>query len=86
MTIGARDFSSLERVLRENGLAEVDVAELRIAVEAEPEMAPNKGFGPKVSSWIAKMMKKAAEGSWGAGVGAAGTLLAQALAKYYGLS
>jgi hypothetical protein len=86
VTIGAKDFSSLERVLRENGVADLDIAELRVAVDAEPELAPNKGgFGPKVASWIAQMMRKAAEGSWGAGVGAAGTLLAQALAKYYGL-
>jgi hypothetical protein len=31
------------------------------------------------------MMRKAAEGSWDVGVAAAGALLAEALAKYYGL-
>jgi hypothetical protein len=84
VTIGARDLASLERVLRDNGVPEGDVAELRVALESEVELAPNKAFGPKVSSWIGRMMMKAAEGSWGAGVGAAGALIAQAIAKYYG--
>ena len=83
--IEAKNFSSLERVLRENGVEDDDVKELKIALESEEQPTPNKEFGPKVSSWIAKMVKKAAEGSWGVGIGAAGTLLAQAISKYYGL-
>src|SRR5262249_31786064 len=82
--IQTKDFPSLELVLRENGVDENDVKELKLALEAEKQPNPNKGFGPRVSSWISKMMKKAAEGSWGVGVGAAGTLLAQAITKYYG--
>ena len=31
------------------------------------------------------MVQKAADGGWGAGIGAAGTLLAQSISKYYGL-
>lgn len=83
--IEAKNFTSLERVLRENGVDENDVNELKVALEDDEQPNPNKGFGPRVSSWISKMMKKAAEGSWEVGVGAAGTLLAQAIAKYYGL-
>jgi hypothetical protein len=85
LTIDRRDFSSLERVLRENGVGDGDLAELRVALESEAELAPNTRYGPKVSSWIAGMMRKAADGSWGVGVGAASNLLAQAIAKYYGL-
>jgi hypothetical protein len=85
VTINTKDFASLERVLRGGGIPEGDVAELRAALEVEAELEPGRGFGPKVSSWVGRMMAKAADGSWGAGVGAAGTLLAQAIAKYYGL-
>jgi hypothetical protein len=31
------------------------------------------------------MVRKAADGSWKIGIGAAGSFLAQAIAKYYGL-
>ena len=41
-------------------------------------------FGPKVSSWIAGMMKKASEGTWGVGIAAAGNILAKILLKFYG--
>jgi hypothetical protein len=83
--IEAKNFSSLESVLRESGIEEDDVKELKTALQSGEQPTANKGFGPRVSAWIAKMVKKAAEGSWGVGVGAAGTLLAQALSKYYGL-
>ncbi|MEP7153296.1 MAG: hypothetical protein ABI856_16460, partial [Nitrospira sp.] len=83
--IEMKNFSSLERVLRENGIEEDDVKELKAALESGEQPTLNKGFGPRVSAWIAKMMMKAAEGSWKVGIGAAGTLLAQAISKYYGL-
>jgi hypothetical protein len=53
LTIKTKDFASLERVLRDGGVAEGDVAELKTATDAEAELVPDKGFGPKVSSWIA---------------------------------
>lgn len=79
------DFASLERVLRENGVGNEDIAELRTAVGSDERPASPQSFGPRVSSWIAGMMKKAANGTWELGVGAAGNLLAQAIAKFYGL-
>ncbi len=82
--VGAGDFFSLERVLRENGVSEEDTTDLRVALESETAPTLTKGFGPKVSSWIEKMMKKAAEGAWHISLGAGGKLLAEAIAKYYG--
>lgn len=83
--IGPKDFSSLERVLIENGVAQEDVSELKVALDSESVPATKEKFGPKVANWIAKMMGKAANGGWNIGLGAAGNLLAQAIAKYYGL-
>lgn len=80
-----KDFFSLERVLRENSVADDDIKDLKVALESDKAPFPNEGFGPKVSSWIASMMQKAAEGSWNIGLGAAGNLLANGIAKYYGL-
>ncbi len=83
--IEMNDFASLERVLIENGIHQEDIAELRLSIESEPEAIAKDKFGPRVSAWIAKMMGKAAEGAWKISLGAGGSLLAQAIAKYYGL-
>jgi AbiTii len=82
--INAKDFSSLEAVLRGHGVPEPDLTDLRGALQSE-ESKPEQGFGPKVSSWIGKMVGKAADGTWNIGLEAAGNLLAQVISKYYGL-
>jgi len=79
------DWSSLERVLANHGLTEQDLAELRAALEADSAPRDAQTLGPKVSDWIAAMTKKAASGVWKIGLGVAGSLLAQSIAKYYGL-
>lgn len=79
------DFSSLENVLKKNGINTEDIEDLKIAVDSDPKPESENQLGPKVSQWIAKMMQKAADGSWKIGIGAAGSFLAQAIAKYYGL-
>jgi hypothetical protein len=56
----------------------------KIAHDPQPE---SKGtFGPQVSSWIGKMVGKAALGAWELAVGTASSLLAQAIWLYYGFS
>ncbi len=83
--IDAGNFKSLKEVLSKNGLSDDDINKLKVALESDEHPKLEEGFGPKVSSWIATMMEKAANNSWGIGVGAAGNLLAQAISKYYGL-
>jgi hypothetical protein len=85
INIETKDFLSLERVLIESGIIKDDIEVLRLAIHSEPALTTKDKFGPRVSAWIAKMMGKAAEGSWKISLGAAGNLLAQAIAKYYGL-
>jgi hypothetical protein len=86
VNIHPQDFESLSIVLKDNGISEEDLAELDSALESDDEPRPNTGFGPNVASWISKMMKKAAEGSWNISLGTAGNLLAQVIAKFYGLN
>lgn len=83
--ISHNDFDGLKRVLIESGVSEADVMELKAAVESEPAPAEPGKFGPRVSAWIAAMVGKAATGAWSIGVGTAGTLLASAISKFYGL-
>ena len=84
LNITSNDFDAVSHVLKNNGLSDKDLAELHSALSADkPPQTPGK-FGPKVSSWIVRMMKKAAEGTWNIAIGTAANLLAGTISKYYG--
>jgi hypothetical protein len=85
ITVSQGDFSALEKVLCSNGVQEEDIRDLQSAVRADEQPKTAQALGPRVSNWIAGMMKKAAQGTWQIGIGAAGKLLAEAISKYYGL-
>ena len=84
-SVSQNDFESLEKALRDNGVQTADIEELREAITTDNILQKGRGFGPRVSSWIAKMMKKSAEGAWRIGLNVAGNLLEQTISKYYGL-
>jgi hypothetical protein len=75
-------FKSLAKVLKENGVSKADIQELQTVIEIEKPV--NQQFGAGVKKWISKMLNKAVEGSWEISLGAAGSLLADAIATYYG--
>lgn len=77
------DFDGVRRYLAQNRVTDTDIAELEVALQTEKESNGSK-FGPQVSSWIGKMVKKAADGSWDMAVETAAHLLATALWAYYG--
>lgn len=74
----------MERVLRDNGISEDDVKELRTALESDEVPKKGESFGPKVSAWIGKMMGKAADGSWKIAVEVGANVLAKVIGAYYG--
>lgn len=82
--VRAGDFPSLATLFRNNGVIDEDIELLANALSEEPIVTSAK-FGPRVSEWIGKMISKASDGSWHVGIGAAGSLLAGAIQKYYGL-
>lgn len=79
-----RNIDSLADVLQSAGVTDEDLAELTEALEAEPSRPTPQSFGPRVSSWIAKMVKKASIGQWNIGIGTAGQLSEDAIGQYYG--
>lgn len=83
--IQSGDFSSLEKYLRDAKIADRDIERLRQAVQLDVAPRTAEKFGPRVSSWIGAMVRKAADGGWDVSVSAAGGLLATAIAKYYGI-
>ncbi|CAM1364017.1 AbiTii domain-containing protein [Tenacibaculum xiamenense] len=76
---------ALAKRLQENGVSEQDTAELIKIIDTEEPNSENKTFGKKVNDWTKKMIGKAVDGSWNIGLGAAGSLLAEAIGKYYGI-
>lgn len=84
LKLKAQDFSALQKILHDMGVEKPDIDELKLALDQEP-VPKTKGFGPKVSSWIGKMVGKAAEGGWQISAGAAGDLLAKLITQYYGI-
>jgi hypothetical protein len=85
MVVATGDFSSLREFLLREGVSDEDVTSLRAALESDIRPRSGGKLGPRVSSWIGGMVKKAAEGLWNAGVDAAGKVLAEAVMNYYGL-
>ena len=86
LNIKEMDFDSLARHLAENNVAFSDIQNLKDAIDVDPTPTEPNKLGEKVSGWIGSMVGKAASGSWDISVATAGTLLAESIAKFYGLS
>ena len=86
MSVRPGNFASLHDHLKDKGVEEKDLKELETAVMKDPDPTKKGQLGGGVSAWIGKMVGKAADGTWGVGVGAAGNLLASAVWKFYGFS
>lgn len=83
ITINKGNKQVLERTLSENKVADEDIQELLLVIDEEPPV--DQKFGVKVNTWMGKMYAKALSGGWEISAGAAGSILAQAIMKYYGL-
>ena len=83
-SVRANDLESLKDALVENFVCEEDIDELVVAIEADDHRPRgDDGFGEHVSTWIGKMVAKSASTAWEVKVGAAGSLLAGLLTKFY---
>lgn len=83
ITIKKGDKENLKRKLIEEGIANEDIVELAKIIDEEEPL--DGKFGGKVNRWVTKMLGKALDGSWQITVGAAGSMLAEALGSYYGI-
>jgi hypothetical protein len=78
------DFRTLAAFLKEQGVGEADVDDLRVAIKGDPKPTEKK-FGKKVSVWMGKMVQKSAEGAWKVTTTVGANLLTKALEMYYGM-
>lgn len=83
--VNQNDFDSLRRFLSQQGVEDSDINELEKAVSTDPAPTKADSFGKRVSTWIGKMVSKAASGVWKVSTAVASDLLVKALASYYGL-
>jgi len=79
------DFSTLAGYLRSLGVPDEDVDELKDAIGSDKKIEGKLTLGKRVQGWLAKMIGKAASGTWQVGASAASTALGKALSKYFGL-
>lgn len=85
VAVGERDLNRLISFLENSGIAGSDARELaQLASTEEPE-SPSEPMGPKVRAWLVKNIKKAADGTWKAGLAVATEVVKESLLKYYGL-
>lgn len=85
MTVQKNNMDGLKDYLSSLKIEKSDIDELEKALQFDPVPSNANKFGEKVSSWIGRMMGKAASGGWDISVAIAGQLLAEAISSYYGI-
>ena len=81
--VNHQDLDSLLSHLRGHDVSDDDLAALKQDILSET--TPSTGdFGPKVSSWVERMVSKAASGAWNVSMAVAPRILQKAITSYYG--
>lgn len=78
------DLDSLKKALLELGVGGKDIDALEIAMKKE--RTSKSSLSPEVSSWLSRVLIKGSKGAAAVASNAIGGLLAQALARYYGIN
>jgi hypothetical protein len=76
--------SAFVKALTDAGITEDDARALGDIVSSESAESSEEPFGQKAKAWIAKNVKKAADGTWKVGVAVATKVLTEAALRYYG--
>ena len=82
-TVTPHDLNAVLRVARELNVSEEDVKDLQNAIKAD-KTPKQKEFGLKVKAWLGKATEKLATGAWQTTLQTAPSVIAKAIAAYYG--
>lgn len=63
MTVNSGDIETLKEYLEQQGIGQADLRELEDAIQSESQIEIDKKFGPNMTSWISKIVGKAASGA-----------------------
>ena len=85
VNVSSGDTAGLINALTIAGFAQADAVEIADVIASEKPTSKAEPLGPKAQNWLAKNLKKAADGTWKVGSTVATTVLSQAALKYYGL-
>lgn len=84
INVEEKNIKSLKQYLKQLGIQDKDLEELEVALNKDGEY--KKKPGPAVSSWIAKTTLLGIKGGLSVASNVAGSLIAGAIMKYYGVS
>lgn len=83
ISVNKGDFASLKKYLKQLGIEEKEIGSLEKAMAKDNSQKTRPG--PAVKSWLAKVKKIGLKGSLSVASNVAGSLLANAIMKFYGL-
>jgi hypothetical protein len=83
--IKQNDIDSLHHALKAAGVEEIDLAELKAAVEDDDRMLGKASFGGETGKWYMALLSKAAKGGYKIGVDIVGSVVSRALSAYMGV-
>ncbi|MBI0285279.1 abortive phage resistance protein [Cronobacter sakazakii] len=84
-TITAGDFNSLERQLKEYGIEDNDIRDLKLAIDQSSAPTSSNNLGGKIGNWVGSMIGKAYSGSLKIAGTAAPALLTNAICAYFNI-
>ncbi|HAT9492340.1 TPA: hypothetical protein JBD00_14275 [Legionella pneumophila subsp. pneumophila] len=85
ISITENNLKELSDYLLNNKVSQSDINTLKSILQSEPKPKQANQYGKRLSSWLGKMIKKAANGTWETGLNVASNILTSAINKYYGL-
>lgn len=85
-TINVGDFPSLERELKNLGISDEDIRELKKAIDESPLPSTQDNLGGKIGSWIGKMVGQAYSGSLNIAASVAPAVLTNAICAYFNIT
>lgn len=77
------DFNSLASKLKDYGVEDADIEDLRNVIDVTPSPASSDELGEGVTNWLGKMSLKALKGSLKVGKDVAMGVLVEAITTYY---
>jgi AbiTii len=78
------DFDSLAAYLREHGVEDAELADLRAAIDADAGDGSEHEPGPRVRDWIGKLMVRIASSGGRIAESASGGLIAEGIVRFLG--
>ncbi|MDX2007913.1 MAG: hypothetical protein SFU83_21950 [Meiothermus sp.] len=85
MYIKQGDLESLDKSLRDVGVEQSDIQDLKDAIASDGPRTKQEGLGERVNAWIGKMATKVSLGLLNLGKDVGVGVLADLILKYYGL-